>query len=455
MNRRSLLFSILTFGLTVSCASQSQVLLRDTPALPKIVQETFLSEGKSDYILINDEGYSFRLIYLCENRVYNFVEEPKNNHVLVSLQPILDTPVEKRLGSEERTRIWACMELKVREEARRAEDQLRRIISEREQVEKAVAATRNEATSLAAEIEKRKALRAERQRRLEEEARKAEEERLRRAEEDQRRKSEEERKVKYYRAGEKEETVQQPPVKPTESGIFLVLRDANIFLEAKENAKVYNRAKKFNIFEVINSKRDQNGFHWYQIVLNEKSAAQKGRKTGWSPEERSFWTKNKLLVWVYPGDPPRTQNVKPLKMNLDEVQFTGRKAATPQKTYLYEVIFETDTEPNAPTVGWVDGRAGIRRTDKTGEEIRATLRELSQTAWPAVIQNDVLAGVIRPGFTSEQVSLAWGRPNHVNTTRTLVGVHEQWVYGDNPFPNAYVYFENGFVKSWEFLKKTN
>jgi hypothetical protein len=35
----------------------------------------------------------------------------------------------------------------------------------------------------------------------------------------------------------------------------------------------------------------------------------------------------------------------------------------------------------------------------------------------------------------------------------LLGVHDQWVYGKKPFPKAYVYFENGVVKNWEFLKK--
>ncbi len=454
MNRRPLLLSILFVFFTISCASQSQILLRDTPTLPKIVQDTFSNEGKSDYILINDEGYAFRLIYLCENRVYNFVEEPKNNHVLVSLQPILDTPVEKKLVSEERTRIWACMEEKVREEVRRVEDQVRRMNLEREQVEKAVSALRNEATAYSAEIQQKHLLLAEKQRRMEEEARKAEEERLRKSEEEQRRKSEEERKVKFYRSGEKDDSVQHSPVKATESGIFLALREANIFQEARENARIHNKANKFNIFEVINSKRDQSGFLWYQIVLKSNPVSQKGKRTGWSPEERSFWSKNKLQVWVYLGELSRIQTVKPVKLSLDEVQFTGKRIATPQKTYWYEVVFDIDTEPAGPVVGWVDGRTGIRRSDKTSDEVRALLRELSQTAWPAVIQTDILGGVIRPGFTPEQVSLAWGRPNHVNTTRTLVGIHEQWVYGESPFPNAYVYFENGFVKSWEFLKKT-
>jgi hypothetical protein len=81
------------------------------------------------------------------------------------------------------------------------------------------------------------------------------------------------------------------------------------------------------------------------------------------------------------------------------------------------------------------------------------LQDLSSTLWPLRIQNEILAGNIGIGFTPEQVLLSWGKPDHINTTRTLVGVHEQWVYGESPFPNSYVYLENGAVKSWEFLKR--
>jgi hypothetical protein len=84
--------------------------------------------------------------------------------------------------------------------------------------------------------------------------------------------------------------------------------------------------------------------------------------------------------------------------------------------------------------------------------MRNLLNDLSKTLWPIRIQEDVLKGYIRQGFTREQVVLSWGRPDHINTTQTLVGVHEQWVYGETPFPKSYVYFENGLVKSWEFFK---
>jgi len=37
----------------------------------------------------------------------------------------------------------------------------------------------------------------------------------------------------------------------------------------------------------------------------------------------------------------------------------------------------------------------------------------------------------------------WGSPDHVNTTTTASGTHEQWVYGRN----RYLYFDNGVLTS--------
>jgi hypothetical protein len=164
--------------------------------------------------------------------------------------------------------------------------------------------------------------------------------------------------------------------------------------------------------------------------------------------------KNKLLAWVYPGDPAKVQNVRPLKLNAEEIQFTGKKFVTAQKTTLHEVVYEQNSETTEKILGWVDEKSGIRRSKKTKEEMKNLLQELSKTSWPLQIQNDILGGYIRTGFNPEQVVLSWGRPDHINTTKTLVGVHEQWVYGENPFPDSYVYFENGLVNNWEFLKKS-
>src|SRR5512143_611305 len=48
----------------ISCSSgpKASIPLRDHAAPPGVVQEAFAREGKSDYFLVHDEGYSFRLI---------------------------------------------------------------------------------------------------------------------------------------------------------------------------------------------------------------------------------------------------------------------------------------------------------------------------------------------------------------------------------------------------------
>jgi hypothetical protein len=47
------------------------------------------------------------------------------------------------------------------------------------------------------------------------------------------------------------------------------------------------------------------------------------------------------------------------------------------------------------------------------------------------------------GMTAEQVRLAWGEPERINTTTRANFVREQWVYGDG----QYVYIENGIFVS--------
>ncbi len=443
-----------------SCSSPPKkgVLLRETSIPSKVIQETFAREGKSDYLLLNDDGYTLRLIYLCENRVYNFAEEPQNNPVLVSLQPILDTSVEKRLSSDDRRRIWACMERKVREEQFRVEELKRRIGDETARLEKETRDLATERNRLVAEMEEKRRMAALRQRQLEEEKRrteKMEEERLRKREEEERRKAEEERKIKAYKAGEKEDlpVPSPPPLQIKESGIFLTMKDANIYEEAQDTFKVVAKGQKYDLFEVINFKKDPRGGQWFQIILGERVIAEKGKRTGWSPEEKSYWAKNKLLAWVYPGDLAKVQAARALKLNPEELQYTGKKASTPQRPTLFEIIYEVKKDTVEKVLGWVEEKNGIRRSDKNVDEMGTLMQELAKTLWPLRIQNEILRGNIQPGFTLEQVLISWGKPNHVNTTRTLVGVHEQWVYGESPFPNSYVYFENGVVKNWEFLKK--
>lgn len=439
---------------TMACAARPKagVLFQELEAHPQAVQETLAKEGKNDYFLLSDEGYSLRLIYLCQNRVYNFIEEPQKNLVLVSIQSILGTPVEKKLRGVDRERIWACMERKVRAEQSRVEERKMQMEEERTRLEEEIKAVWTERDRIVAEAEKKKQFLAELKRRMEEEMRRAEEGRRRKLEEEQRRKAEEERKAKAYKTGGKEE-LPPLPTKVTESGIFLILNQTDIHDEAGGSSRVRAKAKRYDIFDVIDSKRDDQGVQWYQVILGERVILEKGKKYGWSPEEKSFWEKNKLLPWVYPGELAKISTVKPLKMNIEELQFTGKRVSTPQRSSFFEVIYEVKGDVTEKIFGWVNGKSGIRRSNRNREEMKHLLEVFSHKEWPLQVQTDILKGSIGMGFTPEQVELSWGKPDHVKKTRTLVGVHEQWVYGATPFPNAFVYFENGLVKNWEFMKK--
>jgi len=166
----------------------------------------------------------------------------------------------------------------------------------------------------------------------------------------------------------------------------------------------------------------------------------------------SLWVKNKLLAWVYPGENGKINTAKSIKINVDDLQFTGRKFVSADKNILYEVTYEINLEIPERILGWIEEKNGIRRSDKTAEEMRNLLKDLAYTLWPISIQTDILRGQIREGFTPEQVTLAGGKPDHINKRGSWAGLHEQWVYGENPFPHTYVYFENGEVKSGECLK---
>jgi hypothetical protein len=302
-------------------------------------------------------------------------------------------------------------------------------------------------------------LEAEKKRRIERERRRAEEERQKRIAEEQRKFAEEERKIRYYKTGEKDGPSPHPPSpspmpKATESGVFMVMKEARILEEPRENSKTIARANKYDLFDVINAKNDGFGNRWYHVFIGERMISERGRKIGWSPEEKSFWVRNKLLAWVYPGDPANIPNVRPLKIKPEDVHFTGKVTVTPLKLTFYEVNYGMNTTIREEIFGWVLEEDGIRRHTKTKAEMRTLLKDLSKTMWPLRIQEDILKGYIRHGFTREQVVLSWGRPDHVNTKSTLVGVHEQWVYGEPPFPKSYVYFENGVVKNWEFISNS-
>ena len=88
-----------------------------------------------------------------------------------------------------------------------------------------------------------------------------------------------------------------------------------------------------------------------------------------------------------------------------------------------------------------------RRSEREAEAKRNQEREKQRQAairagaWPQHIETAVLERRVLPGMTAEQVTLAWGKPRHVNQTLRSSRISEQWVYSIS----TYVYFENGRV----------
>ena len=59
------------------------------------------------------------------------------------------------------------------------------------------------------------------------------------------------------------------------------------------------------------------------------------------------------------------------------------------------------------------------------------------------VAQDIMGGYVRTGWSKEKCIESWGRPQSINKSTGVWGVHEQWVYGDG----NYLYFENGVLTS--------
>jgi hypothetical protein len=81
-----------------------------------------------------------------------------------------------------------------------------------------------------------------------------------------------------------------------------------------------------------------------------------------------------------------------------------------------------------------------RKQAEAREAARRRLEEYVQ-AHPEY-GKEILAHQVTPGMSQDDVVASWGKPEHVNTTITASGRHEQWVYG-----NQYVYFDDGRVSA--------
>ncbi len=95
-------------------------------------------------------------------------------------------------------------------------------------------------------------------------------------------------------------------------------------------------------------------------------------------------------------------------------------------------------------------RAEMARHDA---EVRAQTKrdneEAAQRAMEYRFNQAISKRQVLVGMTFEQVKLAWGKPERINTSGGRGIDHEQWVYG----MGTYLYFENGKLTSWQNTKK--
>jgi outer membrane protein assembly factor BamE (lipoprotein component of BamABCDE complex) len=77
-------------------------------------------------------------------------------------------------------------------------------------------------------------------------------------------------------------------------------------------------------------------------------------------------------------------------------------------------------------------------------------RLINQHDWSQSRVADIRSGVIRVGFTPDQVRAAWGKPADVNRTVSENYTQTQWVYYKLYSNGArYVYFRNGRATSMQ------
>lgn len=63
----------------------------------------------------------------------------------------------------------------------------------------------------------------------------------------------------------------------------------------------------------------------------------------------------------------------------------------------------------------------------------------TEMEWKSILNKQI--AIDMPDYVAE---ISWGKPSKINRSVGSYGIHEQWVYS-----NAYVYFRNGVLTSWQ------
>jgi hypothetical protein len=111
-----------------------------------------------------------------------------------------------------------------------------------------------------------------------------------------------------------------PPIKVTERGVFLVMKETSIYEDPRIDSKAQGLGKKYDVFDVLSTRKDQRGVPWHQVLVRDRIVS-RGKTFGWVRRTVAR-VKNKLLSG-FPGDPPKRYR-QTAKMNVEDIQFTGK-----------------------------------------------------------------------------------------------------------------------------------
>ena len=119
------------------------------------------------------------------------------------------------------------------------------------------------------------------------------------------------------------------------------------------------------------------------------------------------------------------------------------------KNNYYFVAFDTLNgyvmSMNVETLEVRNDRLEKQRKENLKREVEAnTHRKMLVSKYGSVNGERVFAGKIWLGMTKEMAEDSWGKPSDINRTVGSWGVKEQWIYSD-----AYLYFDNGILNSWQ------
>ena len=95
-------------------------------------------------------------------------------------------------------------------------------------------------------------------------------------------------------------------------------------------------------------------------------------------------------------------------------------------------------------IGAIDLVPQILAPQITAVEIAEQFPQLT----PAQCQT-LANGRVWLGVTDNMARIAWGNPTDVNSSVGSWGRHEQWVYQRSDYSAQYLYFENGYLTSWQ------